>query len=149
MTYRSHDRPHGEQCHGFSSLLLRSDVRDSAAANTHRPRGSTTANESKDKEHRNIRAKGTSRSKCEVDGVAEVINNEAAMQLGKRCKEERTEGETKHVEADCHSLDRGIGDVEFLRQFFCSWSEHGCSQVTRKRKSATPCQCLTVGKGKR
>jgi hypothetical protein len=63
--------------------------------------------------------------------MADIVNDETAIELGERREEERANGETQYVETDSQGDDCGVCNVEFGGQFVCTRCVHGGGEVSR------------------
>ena len=91
-----------------------SNVGNGTATNTHGARGGAASDESKNKKHCCVGAKGASKGKGEVDDITKVVDDQAAVELGQRGEDERANSEAKHVETHGHGFEGAIGDAKFV-----------------------------------
>lgn len=134
-THRAQKRSQAKQSHGLPPLIRLVQVRNGAAADGHGRGSRTAAQEAEHEKHGRVRAQRAPHREAEVEQVAEVVDDEAAVHLGHGRDEEGADGEAQEIDADGEGSNHVVRDGELNDERWGAWGKHDGCQVPGNKEN--------------
>nr|AIP87500.1 hypothetical protein gNR598 [fungal sp. NRRL 50135] len=116
----SQKRAKTEQCHRLAALLRLVKVRDA-----------------KHEKHGRVGAQRTADCEGDVDSIADVVDDQSAVDLRHRSEEKRTKDIAEDVDADGQTRNYRAGDAKLGYKVLRPRSEHDCCEVPNSLSQTT------------